>query len=231
MSEYQIGSNSAMTVDEITASYRQAKDKKGQIKILAELCSTSKDEIIHILHDAGYVDEKGKFISSSLIRDTDMPDIVRMRKNGLPFSAIAKKYGVCAQTISNRLKEWEKANEATTPADFVHPTEEIAKITEDPPEKVKDGAGALLKADPVLTVEELRRKRFMESLDIDKDFYKAVLEVYDLLRWVATMFPGVVMKCVVEKNGLVVSSGMFQDLLAEYQGGGPADGESDAEQG
>ncbi len=232
MSEYKLGASSAMTVDEITASYRQAKDKKGQIKILAELCGTSKEEIIRLLHDAGYVDEKGKFIPSSLIRDTDMPEIVRMRKNGLPLSAIAKKYGVSGQTVSNRLKEWEKEKEVPVPAESAHPVEdEIPEISEDLSESIKAVYGLPAKADLFLSAEELRRKRFMESLDIDKDFYKAVLEVYDLLRWVAMMFPGVVMKCVVEKNGSVVSSGMFQDLLAEYQGGGPVDGKPDAEQG
>ncbi|MBE6707956.1 MAG: helix-turn-helix domain-containing protein [Ruminococcaceae bacterium] len=222
MSEYQIGSNSAMTVDEITASYRQAKDKKGQIKILAELCSTSKEEIIHILHDAGYVDEKGKFIPSSLIRDTDMPEIVRMRKNGLPLSAIAKKYGVSGQTVSNRLKEWEKVNEVTVPADFVHPPEVTSGIT--------DASEGEVKTKSVKTFEDLRRERFFDGLEIDKDFYKAVLEVCDLLRYIAYIFPGVVMKCAVEKNGSVVASGMLQDLLAEYQGGGPADGDLDEEQ-
>lgn len=42
-----------MSVDEICRNYRQAKDKKEQIKILADLNCTSKDEIIKVLVDCG----------------------------------------------------------------------------------------------------------------------------------------------------------------------------------
>lgn len=42
-----------MTPNEICRNYRQAKDKKEQIKILADLNCTSKDEIIKVLVDCG----------------------------------------------------------------------------------------------------------------------------------------------------------------------------------
>lgn len=42
-----------MTDDEICVRYRQARDKKAQIKILADLNATSKQEIISVLEDAG----------------------------------------------------------------------------------------------------------------------------------------------------------------------------------
>lgn len=38
-----------MTEGEILREYRQAKDPKGQIKVLSELCSVSQEEIIDIL--------------------------------------------------------------------------------------------------------------------------------------------------------------------------------------
>ena len=42
-----------MSNDEICVRYRQAKDKKAQIKILADLNATSKQEIISVLESAG----------------------------------------------------------------------------------------------------------------------------------------------------------------------------------
>lgn len=42
-----------MSVDEICRNYRQAKDKKEQINILADLNCTSKEEIIKVLVDCG----------------------------------------------------------------------------------------------------------------------------------------------------------------------------------
>lgn len=215
MSEYKLGSDSVMNVEEIKISFKQAKDKKAQIGILADLCDTTKDEILRILRDAGYVDKNGKAVPSAFIRDEDMPDIARMRKNGLPFTAIAKKYGVSDQTVSNRLKAWEKEKEVTVPADFVHSSE----VT------------SMAKEVPAKSIKELNRVRIMESLDIDKDFYRAVLEVYDLLRYVAVMYPGVRMICEVSADGAVMASGDFADLVAEYRGGGPANGKPDEEQG
>lgn len=50
-----------MTKGEIVNSYRQAKDQKTQIKVLAELNLTSREEIIKILREAGEdVQEKTK---------------------------------------------------------------------------------------------------------------------------------------------------------------------------
>ncbi len=45
-----------MSVDEICRNYRQAKDKREQIKILADLNCTNKDEIIKVLVDCGVMD-------------------------------------------------------------------------------------------------------------------------------------------------------------------------------
>lgn len=42
-----------MTKGEIVTSYRQAKDQRSQIKVLAELNVTSQEEIIKILQEAG----------------------------------------------------------------------------------------------------------------------------------------------------------------------------------
>lgn len=44
-----------MTDEEIVRHYRQAKDRKGSIQILADLNATSKDEIQAILERAGEI--------------------------------------------------------------------------------------------------------------------------------------------------------------------------------
>lgn len=46
-----------MTPNEICRNYRYAKDKKEQIKILADLNCTSKDEIIKVLVDCGEMEQ------------------------------------------------------------------------------------------------------------------------------------------------------------------------------
>jgi hypothetical protein len=228
MSEYRLGNKSAMSVGEITASYRQAKDKKAQIQILAELCGTDKDEIKKILRDVGYIDKNGNPNPSAFIKDSDMPDIERMRKDGLPLATIAKKFGVTGQTITNRLKAWK---EAEAPAETPDNEEEKIPASDcNNDDTEKESSSRAVKA-AVLTLEDLNRKRFMDGLEIDKDFYKAVLEVYDLLRWIVHRYPGVHMVCMADKDGSVIASGEFQDLLAEFQGGGPVNGESEGEQG
>ena len=47
-----------MSVDEICRNYRQAKDKREQIKILADLNCTNKDEIIKVLVDCGEMEPR-----------------------------------------------------------------------------------------------------------------------------------------------------------------------------
>ncbi len=47
-----------MSVDEICRNYRQAKDKREQIKIIADLNCTSKDEIIKVLVDCGEMEPR-----------------------------------------------------------------------------------------------------------------------------------------------------------------------------
>lgn len=49
-----------MSRGEIAASYRQAKDKKQQITILAQLCCMQKKDVLYILSREGVLEEKKK---------------------------------------------------------------------------------------------------------------------------------------------------------------------------
>jgi di/tripeptidase len=52
----------AMTITEIECSYRQAKKKSKQIKILADLNACSQEEIIQALISTGKYKRRGKFL-------------------------------------------------------------------------------------------------------------------------------------------------------------------------
>lgn len=220
MSEYKLGAECTMSVGDITASYRQAKDKPAQIGILADLCCTSKKEIVRILCDEGCVDDSGNPPRLPGIEDEDMPDIIRMRKNGLHLDVIAKKYGVTAPTVSKKIKAYERESCGDGA------TEDIQTDSEESESEHSVSYSVATSKTIPETSEQRRRRRFYDSLDVDKDFYDLVLEVYKLLRYVAMMFPGVKMVCEIE-GGQVMASGGFQDLLAEYQGGGDPSGKPD----
>lgn len=67
-----------MTPNEICRNYRQSKDKKEQIKILADLNCTSKDEIIKVLVDCGEMEppeEKPKRIVKK--KTTSLPELTK----------------------------------------------------------------------------------------------------------------------------------------------------------
>ena len=217
--------NKIMTKAEICANWRQAKDKVQQIGILADLCCTSREEILDILISEGVVDENGNPPRLPGITDDDAPDIIRMRKNGLPWDAVGKKYGVSGPTACKWLKRFE---EKKSKVNVSSKSEEKSDAVES---KGKEDTKPV-EAAPALSAEKQRRKRFSESIEIDKDFYRAVLEVHDLLRYLAATYPEIKMICEVE-DGHVMASAEFDDLLAEYQSGGVITGygKSDEEQG
>ena len=85
-----------MTPDEICRDYRQAKDKKGQIKILADLNCTTKEEIIKVLMDCGEKVELPK-TKSKKQQKQDIPESVfnaitdRMEMLNISMKALEEK--------------------------------------------------------------------------------------------------------------------------------------------
>lgn len=112
MSEYKLPKNCYMTIPEIVASYNEAKDKKAQIGIIADLCGTSEAEILNILCGEGCVDENGNPPRLPGITAEDIPDILKMRAEGMSYDEIGKIYGVSRITVQKRLKNYKSQSEA-----------------------------------------------------------------------------------------------------------------------
>lgn len=60
---------------------------------------TKSENAIHSFK-YGFNSHKGDKNSRSVLKSTDIPEIIRMRNSGLTYVEISKKYGVCAETIS-----------------------------------------------------------------------------------------------------------------------------------
>lgn len=88
-----------MTNEEIIRDYRQAADKSAEIRVLAELNVTSRNEIIAILEDAGEVlpgkRRAGKFDGK----------IKPLYEQGLSDAEIARRLGCSLSTVGNWRKQ------------------------------------------------------------------------------------------------------------------------------
>lgn len=91
-----------MTNAEIVADYRQAKNKRAQIKILADLNATGMSVIKEILRDAGEVLPRAPL---------DGAQIEALYKHGLSDEKIAKEMGCSPGSIAN----WRKRNGGLPP--------------------------------------------------------------------------------------------------------------------
>ena len=89
-----------MTNEEIVRHYRQAADKAADIKVLADLNTTSKNEIIGILEDAGEAlpgkHRTGRFDGK----------IKPLYEQGLNDAEIAERVGCSSATVA----DWRKRN-------------------------------------------------------------------------------------------------------------------------
>ena len=84
---------------EIVRNYRAAKNKNEQIKILADLNACSSQEILDILTDAGAISGCYRVKSHRYtLTPEQRAEIVRLREEGMTFSAIGEKLGVNVAT-------------------------------------------------------------------------------------------------------------------------------------
>ncbi|MBR2132245.1 MAG: hypothetical protein IJ955_06870 [Oscillospiraceae bacterium] len=90
-----------MTNEEIVRHYRQAKDKKADIGVLADLNMCSKDEIRAILQDAG-VDPRCPVKRGAFSNE----EALRLYESGLIDAEIGKAVGVSYTIIGI----WRKRN-------------------------------------------------------------------------------------------------------------------------
>lgn len=86
-----------MTVEEICRNYREAKNKREQIKILADLNCTTKEEILKVLLDCG---EKVPAPKTKKSTKPDIPDAV--------YTAITERMDVLNAVITKTEKEYRE---------------------------------------------------------------------------------------------------------------------------
>ena len=87
------------SAEEIVRSYRQAKDQKAQIKILAELNTCSVEEIRRVLADEGVLAEEPQKAKSPAKR-FDAERALALYGEGRSDEAIAEALGVSGDTVT-----------------------------------------------------------------------------------------------------------------------------------
>lgn len=108
-----------MTDGEIIASYRQAKNKKKQIGILADLNGMTRAEIEDILIAAGFkikrrpdpfrskLTKKGKVRICRKWTAADDQTLIRMAKEGKPLQEICCSLGRSHSAVYERKRLWK----------------------------------------------------------------------------------------------------------------------------
>lgn len=96
MSAKEKASARYMTDEEIVRNYREAKNKREQVKILADLNCMSREEIIQILKDGG-------------IKQQELPRNRGEKKAEAEKTAKKKKEKTVNRTVAERLEEEERA--------------------------------------------------------------------------------------------------------------------------
>lgn len=119
-----------MTDGEIRTSYRQAKNPKKQIGILAQLNQCSKEEICRII--AGEPAEKSPGVEPQPVKqrkqraklDAEIKKKIAAEylAGGITRDEIARLYGISPQTVSNIVQKYKKNN--TTEKDPQEPIQE-----------------------------------------------------------------------------------------------------------
>lgn len=109
-----------MTDGEIRTSYNQAKDKKKQIGILADLNQCSKEEIQRIISGEpaenldGFEPLPVKRRPAKLDAETQKKIAMEYLAGGIKRDAIAEKYGISLQTVTNYVARYKKSQSIKT---------------------------------------------------------------------------------------------------------------------
>lgn len=124
-----------MTADEIRIMYRDAKNKKKQICILAEINDCKPADIRAIINKE--TDELPPMVAAkrwTRVTEDDKAEILRLHGTGLSESAIASRTGRSWEVVSNIIKEAEMTfTEEQTPKQNEKLLQEItAKISPEP---------------------------------------------------------------------------------------------------
>jgi len=89
---------------EIEVLYRQAADRREEIKILAQLNATTRLEIINVLNELGY-DIKKPRKKKSFWTDGRLEALVRFIKHNMPYRVIAETLGCSLSTIDSKVRD------------------------------------------------------------------------------------------------------------------------------
>ena len=159
-----------MSKEEICASYRDAKKKTEQIRILAELNAVNEQEIKEILKEGGYLTPGPKKKAEQKKEQKEEPKQILREKEAAKFLREMRKPATINEDFENAVNEMiEQAKEIATPADS---------------EKVKEAAGQKMVSavpDAVIRVIQHRIEELAEMIR------RRELEVEELSDYLATV--------------------------------------------
>lgn len=143
-----------MSKEEICASYRDAKKKTEQIRILAELNAVNEQEIKEILKEGGYLTPRPKKKAEQKKEQKEEPKQILREKEAAKFLREMRKPATFNEDFENAVNEMiEQAKEIATPADS---------------EKVKEAAGKKMVSTvppAVIRLVEFRIQELTEAIN------------------------------------------------------------------
>lgn len=169
-----------MKEEEIVRIYKESKDRKRQIQILADLNCCTRKNITEVLKSYGFIyDEKRRvYMTGEEINKEDSKfkkirepkcdimdrEVYELRKQGMTYREISLRYGCSAQTISNRCKKVESMSSQTFDKRATSVEEKIKELKSKARE-YRDKADAI---DEIITIIEKSYNTINERLkDID----------------------------------------------------------------
>lgn len=94
----------AMTIAEIECSYRQAKKKSEQIKILADLNACSQEKIMLALISTGKYKKRGKFLYPVETKPPTPKKLKESAENVIETKAVTIDIKTAIEVIANEIK-------------------------------------------------------------------------------------------------------------------------------
>lgn len=164
-----------MTHEDIVASYRQAKNKKSQIGVLAELNATDTASIRAVLIDAGELKPDQPVNKTS---PEQLEKVKELLEAGLSMNETARRTGVSQPTVSKYAKQygWGVAVKSTKTK---LPPEHVSKLDTMADVSVHDRVEAVIRALPDGADEDTRvcafdlcmrmlRSDLLQRLNVDR---------------------------------------------------------------